>query len=257
MKKVLLTNDDGFDALGLRAARQALSELGLSVLSIAPARQKSACSHSITLTKPLSFVRLAQDEYALDDGTPSDCVYLGLYEFFKDFKPDLVISGINHGANLGEDISYSGTCAAAMEGALQGITSIAFSQYYVGDSLNRLGFNLAKKVLKDVVLSVLQGGRSWGDREFLNVNIPASDEFKGFKVARAGRRKYSTLASKGVNPRGLEYFWLGEADMAYEAGLDSDLDAINAGLVSLTPVRLDMTSYESLSALKDSFKEAR
>lgn len=250
--KILLTNDDGFDASGLAAAKECLLGLGHEVLTIAPARQKSACSHSITLNSPLVFKNIDDKFYALDDGTPSDCVYLGLFEFFKSQKPDLVISGINHGSNLGEDITYSGTCAAAMEGALQGIKSIAFSQYYKGDSLNKFGFKLAVKVVKEILKNIENKKLNWGDREFLNVNIPAvlEDDFKGFKAVRAGKRRYDTKASVGVNPRGVRYFWLGEPDISYEAGLDSDLDAINAGFASLTPVKMDMTSYESLNMLR-------
>lgn len=135
---------------------------------------------------------------------------------------------------------------------MQGIKSVAFSQYYVGDSLSGLGFELACEVVKSVVKSVQNGAIKWGEREFLNVNIPAVSlsEFKGFRAVRAGKRRYDTRASVGVNPRGVRYFWLGEADISYEAGLGSDLDAINAGFASLTPVKMDMTSYESLEGLR-------
>ena len=131
-KTVLITNDDGFDSPGLLALKEAIEPLA-NVIVVAPTLQKSACGHSLTLTRPLHFIELESNFYKLDDGTPSDCVFLSLTKLFKDKMPDLVVSGINIGPNLGEDITYSGTAAAAMEAVLQGIPAIAFSQACKGD----------------------------------------------------------------------------------------------------------------------------
>ena len=207
MKEILITNDDGFEATGLFALKEALSELdGVNVTIVAPSSEKSACAHSLTLTRPLRFIKLDDGFFKLDDATPSDCVYLALHALYNK-KPDLVISGINHGANLGEDITYSGTCGAAMEGVLQGIRSIAFSQFYENNSLNELGFELAKEVVKFIVPKVLNDEISLNPREFLNVNIPArtSKNFKGYTVVPAGKRTYATHATLNRNPRGIEY----------------------------------------------------
>lgn len=251
MIDILLTNDDGYEAAGLAAAASTLEALGLNVWVVAPASEKSACAHSLTLTRPLRLIELAPRRYKLDDGTPSDCVYLGLFDIFRHKKPDLIISGINHGANVGEDITYSGTCAAAMEGVLQGVPSIAFSQLYSGDSLARLGFSLASSVMSEIVTRVLTNGFPLPPRQLLNVNIPpvGISEFKGIKSTFAGHRIYATHASKSVNPRGVEYFWLGEASLEYEPRKGSDIDALADGYASVTPIMLDMTAHDSLRRL--------
>jgi len=169
-KTVLITNDDGFDSLGLQALKEAIEPIA-NVIVVAPTLQKSACGHSLTLTRPLHFIELEKNFYKLDDGTPSDCVFLSLTKLFKDKKPDLVVSGINIGPNLGEDITYSGTASAAMEAVLQGIPAIAFSQVCKGDC-SKLNFNLAKQIASKLVKKVLEEGSPVGDRKFLNVNIP-------------------------------------------------------------------------------------
>lgn len=255
MKEILITNDDGFEAAGLLALKGALSELkDVNVTIVAPSSEKSACAHSLTLTRPLRFIKLDDNFFKLDDATPSDCVYLALHVLYNK-KPDLVISGINHGANLGEDITYSGTCGAAMEGVLQGIKSIAVSQFYTNNSLNELGFNLAKEVVKFIVPKVLEGEFLLNPREFLNINIPAvtSKNFKGYTVVPAGKRTYATHATLNRNPRGIEYYWLGNAALDYEGGEPSDISKVNEGFATITPIKLNMTSYESLEGLKGKF----
>ncbi|HEY9128922.1 MAG TPA: 5'/3'-nucleotidase SurE, partial [Sulfurovum sp.] len=145
MKQILVTNDDGFESEGLEALVEALKPLG-HVSVVAPTTEKSACGHSLTLTRPLNFVKIEEDFYKLDDGTPTDCVFLSLNKLFtKENRPDIVISGINIGSNMGEDITYSGTASAAMEAVLQGIPAIAISQVYKdhGDSIKELGYGLA------------------------------------------------------------------------------------------------------------------
>jgi 5'-nucleotidase len=172
--RILITNDDGFESAGLKALRDALSLLG-KVIVVAPTIEKSACGHSLTLTRPLHFVEIEKDFYKLDDGTPSDCIFLALNKLFgKREKPDLVVSGINRGANMGEDITYSGTAAAAMESVLQGIPAIALSQVCRGQcaEADRMGYRLAQEVASGLVEKVLSGGFPLPERKFLNVNIP-------------------------------------------------------------------------------------
>ncbi|MBR8463526.1 5'/3'-nucleotidase SurE [Campylobacter sp. faydin G-24] len=252
MKEILITNDDGFEAKGLSELANALRELpNLNVTIVAPSSEKSACAHSLTLTKPLRFIKIDDGFFKLDDATPSDCVYLALHALFKH-EPDLIISGINHGANLGEDITYSGTCGAAMEGVLHGIKSIAFSQFYQNDSIDRLGFDLAKDVVKAITQKVLSGEIDLPEREFLNVNIPAVSrkDFKGFAVVPAGKRTYATHATLNRNPRGVEYYWLGVASLDYEKGESSDISVVNEGFASITPIQLNMTARATLKTLK-------
>lgn len=259
LKEILITNDDGFEAQGLRELASELKNLpGVNVTIVAPSAEKSACAHSLTLTKPLRFIKIDDGFFKLDDAMPSDCVYLALHALYAR-KPDLIVSGINHGANLGEDITYSGTCGAAMEGVLQGVPSIAFSQFYQNDSIDRLGFKLARKAVNSIVSRVLSGEISLPPRQFLNVNIPAcaARECKGYVVAPAGRRFYATHASLNRNPRGVEYYWLGNAALDYENDGESDISAVNDGFISLTPVMLDMTAHASLAALKKSLNSAK
>ncbi|WP_172201731.1 5'/3'-nucleotidase SurE [Campylobacter sp. RM16188] len=254
MKEILITNDDGFEAKGLHELARALKEIpDTNVTIVAPSSEKSACAHSLTLTKPLRFIKIDDNFFKLDDATPSDCVYLALHALYNK-KPDLIISGINHGANLGEDITYSGTCGAAMEGVLQGVKSIAFSQFYKNDSIDMLGFSLAREIVKFIIPRVLDGRICLPERQFLNVNIPAvtQKDFKGYQVVPVGRRSYATHATLNRNPRGVEYYWLGNAALDYEQGDPSDISVVNEGYASLTPIMLDMTAHASLNSLKKS-----
>ena len=255
-KRILITNDDGFESAGLLALAQALKSLG-QVTIVAPATEKSACSHSITVTKPLRFVSVSDDFFKLDDGTPSDCVYLAIETLFeKDKKPDLVISGINKGANLGEDITYSGTVGGAMEGVLHGIPSFAISQYYTNSRtmLDELGYDLAKKVAYDLAKKILGEGFPLSNRHLLNVNIPAikPSSCKGYKVTKVGNRHYECGALMNRNPRGEEYYWIGVESLLWENmdDKDSDIYAINEGYVSITPIKLDMTAYEQIKKVE-------
>lgn len=255
--KILVTNDDGYEAAGLLALVAALQALeDVSVTVVAPANEKSACAHSLTLTRPLRFVSVGDDFYKLDDGTPSDCVYLSLGTLFVDAKPDLLISGINRGSNMGEDITYSGTAAGAMEGVLHNIPSIAISQ--VMDFSDPSGdFTLAQKSIQTLVTKIREGEFPLGEREFLNVNIPAGVSEAKMEVTYAGYRHYANDSHLHRNPRGEEYHWLGLHPLAFSKrkgeaahqGL-SDFEAIEAGYISITPVMLDLTAYKSIESLK-------
>ena len=255
MKHILITNDDGYDSKGLLALVEALKPLG-KVTVVAPSTEKSACGHSLTLTRPLNFIEIQKDFYKLDDGTPSDCIFLALNKLFsKENRPDIVISGINIGSNMGEDITYSGTASAAMEAVLQGIPAIAISQVYAehGKSIDEFGYGLAGESIVTLVKKIFEGNFPLPERKFLNVNIPPIPyaQCKGFKVTRAGNRLYAHNAEVHYNPRGKEYYWIGLPELGWmdTKGHTTDFEAVNDGYVSLTPVKLDMTAHEDIEAL--------
>ena len=256
MKKILITNDDGYESKGLSTLIEALKPLG-EVFVVAPSSEKSACGHSLTLTRPLHFIELEPNFFKLDDGTPSDCVFLALNKLFKENKPDIVISGINIGSNMGEDITYSGTASAAMEAVLQGIPGIAISQVYAehGKSIDEFGYTLAQKSIASLVEKIFEGDFPLPPRKFLNINIPpiAEDQCKGFKVTRAGNRLYAHNAEVHYNPRGKEYYWIGLPELGWmdTPGHTTDFEAINDGYVSISPIQLDMTAHDEIAALQN------
>jgi len=253
--KILVTNDDGYEAKGLLSLVEALKELDdVAVVVVAPANEKSACGHSLTLVRPLRFVSVDDDFYKLEDGTPSDCVYLSLNALFEDKKPDLLVSGINRGSNMGEDITYSGTAAGAMEGVLHDIPSIAISQ--VMDFTNPDGdFSLAQKTIKKLVTKIREGTFPLPKREFLNVNIPAKVKGAEIKVTYAGYRHYANDAHIHRNPRGEEHYWLGlhPLNFSKREGVSGmgDYEAIEAGYISITPIMLDLSAYKSMQNLQE------
>jgi len=253
--KILVTNDDGYEAKGLLCLVEALRELdNVEVTVVAPANEKSACGHSLTLTKPLRFVGIRENFFKLEDGTPTDCVYLSLNAIFKQHKPDLVISGINRGSNMGEDITYSGTAAGAMEGVLQNIPSIAISQ--VMDFTNpKSDFTLAQKTIKTVVSKIREDAFPLPQREFLNINIPPDKQEAQMKITYSGYRIYSNEADVHSNPRGEEHYWLGLHPLNFTArkgatGM-SDYEAIRDGYISITPIMLDLSAYKSMKQLQE------
>ncbi len=256
-KRILVTNDDGFESAGLHALVEALRPLG-HVTVVAPTTEKSACGHSLTLTRPLRFVQIADDFFKLDDGTPSDCIYLSKYALFEEGKmPDLVVSGINNGSNMGEDITYSGTASAAMEAVLQGIPAIAISQVYDGGpaSIQRYGYTLAQKYAHDIAKMILEGGFPLGERRFLNINIPPikAEDCKGMKITHAGYKMYGNDAHLHRNPRGEEYYWIGTHVLEWQPSQNAtcDLSAIEQNYVSITPIKLDMTAHDDIQRLND------
>jgi 5'-nucleotidase len=250
--KILITNDDSFEAKGLNVLYEAMKEIG-DVIIVAPAHPKSACSKALTLTKPLMFKKIKEDFYKLDDGTPNDCIYLALNEFFQDKLPDLVVAGINHGANLGEDVNYSGTAGGASEGAIHGIKSIAFSQVLKSfDKVeSEVNWEKAGEIAKDIALKVLENKIPIPHRKFLNVNIPNTKEIKGYQFTKLAYRIYGNDAHKHTNPRGEEYYWLGLHPLNFKEEEGSDFYAIKNGYVSITPITLDVTDYNLLEKLKN------
>ncbi len=258
MKQILLTNDDGFDAIGLKALIEALSPIA-KIIVVAPAKNKSACGHSLTLDRPLRLVNVDDDYYKIDDGTPTDCVFISLNNLFKEgFKPDLVISGINIGANMGEDITYSGTAAGAMEAVLQGIPAIAISQVCRNrceDIKEGFDFALAKKTIAEIAKKILDDKFPLENRKFLNINIPpiSIEECEGIKITKAGFREYGNDTHRHYNPRGEEFYWIGLHPLIWQESPDKncDFEAIKANYVSITPIMLDLTSYNDIEKLNN------
>jgi len=258
MKHILLTNDDGFDAVGLKALIEALKPVA-KITVVAPARNKSACGHSLTLDRPLRMVCVEDDFYKIDDGSPTDCVFISISDLFKEGnKPDLVISGINIGANMGEDITYSGTASAAMEAVIHGIPAIAISQVCndnCQDIKNGWDFALAKEVIVKLATKILNENFPLDERKFLNVNIPPikAKDCNGIKVTKAGFREYGNDTHRHLNPRGEEYYWIGLHPLLWKPSLnkDCDFEAIKANYVSITPIMLDMTSYNDIKSVEN------
>lgn len=245
--RILVTNDDGIDSDGLLALKYALSEVG-EVDIIAPDRNWSVAGHNKTMDRPLRVaeVRLPNGDLAYaTDGTPSDCVSLAVLGFLPR-KPDLVVSGINKGANLADDITYSGTVAAAMEGVISGIPSIAVSicDYY------HWRFETAAQVAARLVEEVQRHGLS--GEILLNVNVPnlPLGEIKGVSFTRLGKRIYREELIKRVDPFGRDYYWIGGGTPAGEATDGTDLAAIAQDRVSITPIHLDLTNHRLLKDLK-------
>jgi 5'-nucleotidase len=258
MKHILLTNDDGFDAVGLKALIEALKPVA-KITVVAPAKNKSACGHSLTLDRPLRMVYVEDDFYKVDDGSPTDCVFISLSDLFKEGNaPDLVISGINIGANMGEDITYSGTASAAMEAVIHGIPAIAISQVCrdrCQDIQNNWDFALAKEIIAQLASKILSNNFPLDERKFLNVNIPPIkvEECNGIKVTKAGFREYGNDTHRHLNPRGEEYYWIGLHPLLWKPSENKncDFEAIKANYVSITPIMLDMTSYNDIQSVEN------
>ena len=242
--KILCTNDDGYMATGLRVLASAATELG-SVSTVAPDREQSATSHSLTLHNPLRARRTVDGVFVVD-GTPTDCVILGVNQLLPE-KPEICLSGVNHGPNMGEDVLYSGTVAAAMEATVMGIPSIALS--YVGNRFEEL------EGWQGVVQAILQGilGReTFPEDTLFNVNLPAvaPEDVRGIKITSLGRRRYSDSILRAKDPMGKEYFWIGGGSVSWRGPEDSDFQAIEDGYVSVTPLHLDLTNYKLLKEIR-------
>lgn len=233
---MLISNDDGVFAPGINILADTLASIGM-VRVIAPDRNQSGASNSLTLSRPLRVKRLENGHYMVD-GTPADCVHLGLTGLF-DSVMDVVVSGINDGANLGDDVLYSGTVAAAMEGRYLGLPSIAVSM--VGDSIQH--YATAAVIVRQLVLKLSQ--HALPAQTILNVNVPdlPLDKIRGIDVTRLGRRHPSEPIVKEGDPRGLPIYWIGPAGNAADAGPGTDFYAVSQHCVSITPLQLDMTHY--------------
>lgn len=241
MPRILVTNDDGYRSEGLIALAEALASLG-DVTVVAPTTEKSAIGHALTLRQVLRLEHISDQIYAVD-GTPTDCVNLAVLKLLRDNRPDIVVSGVNFGPNLGDDVTYSGTISAAFEGALLNIPSIALSslvgKHMSFDRCAAFGAELAKWVLA-------------GDRDpqiILNVNFPLGD-FAGVRVTKLGKRIYSEGVIERLDPRGRKYYWIGGEPPQWHPGEGTDFEALKSGFVSITPLHLDLTHHESIQRLK-------
>lgn len=242
--RLLVSNDDGVLAPGIIALSEALAELG-EVTVMAPERDHSGASNSLTLHQPLRVHQLGERRYAVS-GTPTDCVHLALGGFL-DFAPDIVVSGINNSANMGDDTLYSGTVAAAMEGRNLGLPAVAVSLC----SRNHDGqhFTSAARAAVSVVRKLLQD-RLPSDT-LLNVNVPDLPwgQIRGFEVTRLGMRHRSEAATRAVDPRGRAIYWIGPAGPEADGGPGTDFDAIRRGFVSITPITMDLTRYSAMDTV--------
>ncbi len=241
MSRFLITNDDGIQSPGLEALVQALSSIA-ECMVIAPDRDNSAVSHSLTMNRPLRVTKLKDNVYTLD-GTPTDCVAIGLNKIVGQ-KPDLLVSGINPGPNLGDDISYSGTVSAAVEGTMYGIPSLAVSLAgeapYDFTNAAELAAKLAKQILK----------QGLPKDTLLNANVPQAGSIKGIKVTRQGRRLWNNAIQETRDPWGRKHYWIGGGTPSPDSGEDTDVYAVNNGYVSVTPIHLDLTNHLGVDHLK-------
>jgi 5'-nucleotidase len=242
--KILVSNDDGYLATGINALTDALEQVA-DVVVVAPDRNRSAASSSLTLHTPLRVSEYAPNRYKVD-GTPSDCVHLALTGFL-DHEPDLVVSGINHGANLGDDVIYSGTVAAALEGRFLGLPTIAVS--LVGLDLKH--FNAAARVASELVQKIERSALE--PDVVLNVNVPNRPyaDLQGIRGTRLGFRHKSEQILKDTDPYGRPIYWVGPAGQGQDAGEGTDFHAIEHGAVSVTPLRVDLTRHEAVQGLSD------
>jgi len=240
---ILLSNDDGIASDGIAALQDALASLD-EIWVVAPDRDQSAVSHSLTLHRPLRIDAVGPRSFAVD-GTPTDCVNLAINAILRA-RPCLMIAGINRGANLGDDITYSGTVSAAMEATLLGVPAIAVS--VVGRE--PFNFTAAAQFTRELAETVLR------DRlppdTLLNVNVPnlQADHLRGYALTRQGKRRYSDAIVEKVDPRGKKYYWIGGEQLDFIDGEGTDFSAVQQGLISITPLHLDLTNYTSLTQLQ-------
>lgn len=240
--RILVTNDDGIYSEGIRKLADALRGVG-EVFIVAPDREQSAASHALTLNRPLRLLQLEENEWIVD-GTPTDCVNLAVLSILKGRRPDMVVSGINFGPNLGDDVTYSGTISAAFEGALLNVPSIAFSAT-VGPHFS---FDRCAVFAARLTQHILDGDRQPGI--ILNVNFPVGP-FAGVRVTKLGKRIYGEGVIERKDPRGKKYYWIGGEPPVWHPGEGTDFAAVADGFISITPLHLDMTHHESIPRLRD------
>ncbi len=247
--RILLSNDDGFNAPGMDVLKKIAFSLSDDVIIVAPAKEQSGASRSLTLHDPLRLIQYSDTEYAVE-GTPTDCVMMALNHIFPDNKPDLILSGVNRGGNLGEDVLYSGTVAAASEGTLLGVPSIALSQTIL--DANEIYWETAEKLAPAIIKKLLK--LDWGEDVLMNINFPpvAPDQVDGVEVTRQGKRDLTNLLIDArTDARGRDYFWLGYRPSLGSPSKGEDLEAVSNRKVSVTPLCLNLTKDPLLDALND------
>jgi 5'-nucleotidase len=242
MRRILVTNDDGYRSEGIAALADALRPLG-SVTIVAPVLEASAIGHALTLRRPLRLERIGDDVFAVD-GTPTDCVNVAIAQVIRAL-PDLVVSGINKGWNLGDDVTYSGTIAGAFEGALLGVPSMAVSLQAIAGAYD---FSPAARAAATLAEALLQ--RPLPARTFLNINVPAGRP-KGYRVTVQAARNHITSVGERRDPKGRAYYWIEEGEDAWQPHDRSDYQAVHDGYVSVTPLHPDLTAHHALAAVEE------
>jgi 5'-nucleotidase len=241
--RILITNDDGIHSEGIEALEMALREVG-DIYVVAPATEQSGASHSLTLSRPLR-IRQLDDRHWTVDGTPTDCVTFAVNQILvPDLRPTICVSGINHGPNLGDDASYSGTVAGAMEATILGVPGIAFSLSATRD----LDFTESVRIAREITSKAIADGIP--DGTLLNVNIPKGTA-RGIRITKQGFKSARPVISEHIDPRGKLYYWIGEVREGFRAEGGTDFEAIDEGYVSVSPMRADLTDYNALELLKD------
>ena len=252
--RILITNDDGIHAPGLEVCEEIARVLSDDVWIVAPESDQSGVSHSLSLNDPLRLREVAPQHFAVK-GTPTDCVIMGVRHIMKDNPPDLILSGVNRGQNVAEDVTYSGTVSAAMEGALAGVRSIALSQAYSREGMgDTVPFAAAEAWAERVLAPMLEFATE--PRTLINVNFPAMapDDVRGIRVCRQGIRDYGRLRIvQRTDPRGYDYYWFGLGPMVETPGHSTDLEAVADGYISVTPLHLDLTHDPSIEDLHKRF----
>ncbi len=248
MPVILVTNDDGVNSPGLIFLYNAMKELGDAYI-VAPDRERSAVSHSLTMHRPLKVEKLREHVYSIN-GTPTDCIAIGINKILSE-RPALVVSGTNRGANLGDDITYSGTVSAAIESTIMGIPSFAISLVIKKLPVVPLHFDTASRIAIEIGRYILE--KSLPYDTLLNVNVPdvPSNSIKGIKFTRQGKRIYDDSIQETFDPNGVKHYWIGGGKPYWEHGEDTDIQAIQGGYVSITPIHLDLTNYEALKYLNE------
>ncbi len=249
--RILLTNDDGIHAPGFAALERIARQLTDDLWFVAPAEEQSGAGHSLTLTAPVRVRQLGERRFAVS-GTPTDSVMMALGHLMDDVRPDLVLSGVNRGPNLAEDLTYSGTVSAAMEGTLAGVRSVAMSQAMANYAVGRESFAAAEQAGADILRQLVDC--DWGRGVLLNINFPPLEQAKGVRVTEQGFRDYGHIRIDArVDPRGFPYYWFGYGREVGSPGKATDIQAIRDGYVSVTPIHLDLTHQPSLATLRARF----
>ncbi len=247
--RILLTNDDGVNATGLKVLEAIARQFSDDIWTVAPTEEQSGAGHSLTISRPLRLRKLGERRFCVT-GTPTDAVMIGMAQVM-DGPPDLILSGVNRGENLGEDVTYSGTVSAAMEGALAGIRSIAMSQAYAREGMgDSVPFATAEAWGAKVLGPLLDA--PFAPKTLVNVNFPAlpPDQVKGIRVVSQGIRDYGrSRIVKATDPRGYDYYWLGLGEIVHTPAHATDLEALGEGWIAVTPLHLDLTHHDSLTEL--------
>lgn len=247
--RILVSNDDGIDAPGIKLLERVAHALSPEVWVVAPEMEQSGAGHSLTTRRPIRLIEVGARRYIVD-GTPTDCVLLALKRLLRDRLPTLVLSGINGGGNVAEDITYSGTCAAAMEATLFGAPAIALSQEY--RDRNAIPWGVSEAFAEQAIRRIAAAAEPWPRETFFNVNFPATSPaaVRGFAVTNQGKRVLGDNLTEGTDPRGRHYYWIGPSQMRGGAEPGTDLGALAEHRVSITPIQLNMTNIPVAASLR-------